>query len=152
MLKQQCSHCGGASRVFLKSCSPTASTSLKMICVRRSGAHRLTAEWNFKRGFFLVCKKWKSSEKKTAKPKYENSKILTNSFHKFEENLSCGKSMHIERLKDISTTLFHMPTKVMIETNPSLGHTTRMSQQQTEQLHLESPRQKFISQIQDNSI
>jgi hypothetical protein len=76
-----------------------------------------------------------------------NSKILTNGFHKFEENLSRGKSMHIERLKDISTTLFHMPTKAMIETNPSLGHTTRMSQQQTEQLHLESPRQKFISQI-----
>jgi hypothetical protein len=33
-----------------------------------------------------------------------NSKILTNGFHKFEENLSCGKSMHIKRLKDISTT------------------------------------------------
>jgi hypothetical protein len=51
-----------------------------------------------------------------------NSKILTNGFHKFEENLSRDKSMHIERLKDISTTLFHVPTKVMIETNPTRAH------------------------------
>jgi hypothetical protein len=26
----------------------------------------------FQRGFFLVCKKWRSSEKKTAKHKYGN--------------------------------------------------------------------------------
>jgi hypothetical protein len=131
-----------------------------MICERRSGAHRLTAEWIFKRVSFWFARSGEVLKKNSKTQIWKlcwcasrvNSKILTNGFHKFEENLSCGKSMHIERLKDISTTLFHMPTKAIIETNSSLGHTTRMSQQQTEQLHLESPRQKFISQIQDNSI
>jgi hypothetical protein len=162
MLKQQCSHCGGASRVFLKIMLTNSLHKFEDdLCKKIWCTYRLTAEWIFKRGFFLVCKKWRSPEKKNSKTQIwelcwcasrVNSKILTNGFHKFEENLSRDKSMHIERLKDISTTLFHMATKVMIETNPSLGHTTRMSQQQTEQLHVELPRQKFISQIQDNSI
>jgi hypothetical protein len=65
MLKQQCSHCGGASRVFLKIMLTNSLYKFEDdLCKKIWCTYRLTAEWNFKRGFFLVCKKWRSSGKK----------------------------------------------------------------------------------------